>query len=777
MMAEGAGIFQQCGASTRFPCILLFFGRLLEGTRMSDEQGGFLSELKRRKVYRVAIAYVVVAWVALQFFDLVLENLNMPDRVMQSVMAVIAIGFPIVLVLAWAFDITSDGIKATPGRSKSFGALIVVVSLAALGFAAWTFSGGDRVETRPNGTVAKEEIRAIDSIAVLPFESFSENQSDEYFADGLADTLLHKLAQLPNLKVIARNSSFQFKGTNKDAREIGTILEVAALLEGSVQRQGDQVRIIAQLIDTADGAHLWSGTFDDTIQNIFELQDRIAADIMLELQISISEQDRRRVFRNGTDSPEAYELLMRANEMRWNIDRDAFDPETDPLLDLIDRALEIDPGYAQAWEARSDVFSSVLFLDRDTSRSFEYIDEARSAAERAIEADPEYAGGYVSLGTSYWRSRNHVEAERYLIKAIELDPSNAGAMRILGLIKNNSDPQLALDLFRKSKDIDPASSFVYRQIYFAQRALGRLDEGVASLLEGIERFPDHSILLRDVMGVYLDIYGRPDEAARWASRIVDMDSQTLVGPATMSQIWSSVGDENRARDWVNVYAGDFEAAMDVRELQYGIEMSAGNAGIARDAIETIPQSPNFRFDRSVRIGGACLVLGDAECMIEHADRMQAWLDEFEARDQAYAPRIRYLIAIAILRDAAIDNVADRDVEGIEALLELTSDWPVTGGRGPRYVDYTRAILQSLLGNDEVAVRELDKTLMLGNDGFVYRDVFKMPPDRNPLITRLEEQAGYAEWLAALNARREGARGNLLRMERDGEILSADDVIQ
>ena len=744
---------------------------------MSDEQGGFLSELKRRKVYRVAIAYVVVAWVALQFFDLVLENLNMPDRVMQSVMAVIAIGFPIVLVLAWAFDITSDGIKATPGRSKSFGALIVVVSLAALGFAAWTFSGGDRVETRPNGTVAKEEIRAIDSIAVLPFESFSENQSDEYFADGLADTLLHKLAQLPNLKVIARNSSFQFKGTNKDAREIGTILEVAALLEGSVQRQGDQVRIIAQLIDTADGAHLWSGTFDDTIQNIFELQDRIAADIMLELQISISEQDRRRVFRNGTDSPEAYELLMRANEMRWNIDRDAFDPETDPLLDLIDRALEIDPGYAQAWEARSDVFSSVLFLDRDTSRSFEYIDEARSAAERAIEADPEYAGGYVSLGTSYWRSRNHVEAERYLIKAIELDPSNAGAMRTLGLIKNNSDPQLALDLFRKSKDIDPASSFVYRQIYFAQRALGRLDEGVASLLEGIERFPDHSILLRDVMGVYLEIYGRPDEAARWASRIVDMDSQTLVGPATMSQIWSSVGDENRARDWVNVYAGDFEAAMDVRELQYGIEMSAGNAGIARDAIETIPQSPNFRFDRSVRIGGACLVLGDAECMIEHADRMQAWLDEFEARDQAYAPRIRYLIAIAILRNAAIDNVADRDVEGIEALLELTSDWPVTGGRGPRYVDYTRAILQSLLGNDEVAVRELDKTLMLGNDGFVYRDVFKMPPDRNPLITRLEEQAGYAEWLAALNARREGARGNLLRMERDGEILSADDVIQ
>ena len=238
---------------------------------MADEQGDFFGELKRRKVYRVAIAYVVVAWVGLQFFDLVLENLNAPDWAMQSIMAVVAIGFPVVLVLAWAFDITPDGIKATPGRNRAFGALIAVVSLAALGFAAWTFMGGYEVVTVSPDATSAEEIRAIDSIAVLPFESFSENQSDEYFADGLADTLLHKLAQLPDLKVIARNSSFQFKGTNKDAREIGTILDVAALLEGSVQRQGDQVRIIAQLIDTADGAHLWSGTFDDTMQNIFEL--------------------------------------------------------------------------------------------------------------------------------------------------------------------------------------------------------------------------------------------------------------------------------------------------------------------------------------------------------------------------------------------------------------------------------------------------------------------------------------------------------------------------
>ena len=543
-----------------------------------------------------------------------------------------------------------------------------------------------------------------------------------------------------------------------------------------MQRQGDQVRVIAQLIDTADGGHLWSKTFDDSINNIFELQDRIAADIMLQLQISISEQDRKRVFRNGTESPEAYQLLLRANEMRWNMDHDVFDPETDAMLDLIDRALAIDPDYAQAWAARSNVFSAALFLDRDTSRSFEYIDEAREAAESAIEADPEYADGYVALGATYWRSRNHVEAEKYLFRALELDPSNAHAMRLLGLIKVNSDPSLALDLFRTSKEIDPGSSFVHRQIYFAQTALGHLEEGVASLLEGVERFPDSTILYADLMGVYPNIYGRPDEAARWASQIVEMDTQADLGPATMARIWSSVGDAGRAHDWLKVYAGDFEAAQDVRILRYRIGMLSGDADAAREAIETTPQSPNFRFDRSVRIGGACLVLGDAECMREHAEKMQGWLDEFDARGQPYAPRIRYLMAIAILRNAAIDDVADRDIEELEALLDLTSDWPVTGGRGPRYVDYMRAMLQSLLGDDEAAVRELENTLELENGGFVDDDIFRMPPERNPLITRLAGVPGYAEWLAALNGRREGARGNLLRMEKDDEILSADDVI-
>ncbi len=297
---------------------------------------------------------------------------------------------------------------------------------------------------------------------------------------------------------------------------------------------------------------------------------------------------------------------------------------------------------------------------------------------------------------------------------------------------------------------------------------------MAILKDGIERFPENGILLADLAGISLNAHGRPDEAARWASRIVETDRQSLVGPSSMANIWLAVGDTGRARDWLAVYADRFAGSQDVNMMRYAIEMRAGNPQAARSAIEMTPQAPDFRFDRSIRIGGACLVLADAACMREHADRMQGWLDEFEARGQAYAPRVRYEIATAVFRNAAIDEVAERDIGTLQSLLDTIADWPVTERRS-RYASYMRVLLQSLLGNDEAAVEELQKTLQLADDGFVNRDIFRMPPEVNPLIARLRGVPGYAEWQAAFNGRREAALANLVRMEENGEILSPADI--
>jgi TolB-like protein/Tfp pilus assembly protein PilF len=740
---------------------------------MADEQSDFLQELKQRKVFRVAVAYIVVAWVALQFFDLVLGNIGVASWVMQAFMALLAIGFPAALVLAWAFDVSVDGIRPAPGRSRAFAILVVVVTAASLSFVGWSFLSGGQDEKIAR--VANADLRVIDSIAVLPFESFSEDPKDEYFADGLADTLLYKLAQIETLKVIARNSSFQFKGSNRDAREIGEVLDVAALLEGSVQRQDDQVRIIAQLIDTSNGSHIWSETFDDSFQKIFELQDRIAQAIMLQLRISITERERLLTRQNGTDSPEAFELLMRAIGTPQDNGLEAFDPATDQILSLIDQALEIDPGYAQAWAERAGVFTSELFSEDDTAKSMEYIAEARRAAEQAIDADPEYAGGYVRLGWSYYRARDYAAAERAFVRALELAPADVNGLTSLGLVKLDENPQFSLELFTQAQELDPQSEFIYRQISMALDALGRLDDSIDSLLQGVARFPGNAVLLTDLTRIYLYDKGNPDEAARWASRVVAANNQDLFGLRAMTSVWTAVGDADRSAEWLAQYANKFPRSPSVAMQTAAIQLLLGDPELARSTIESVPESPNFRFDRATPIGGTCLVINDGVCLRDHADKMEQWLADYEAGGRSFDPSERYRMAIAIMRNAAIENLVERDLEGIQSLLDSGQNWPVTGGRSTRYAGYLRVMLMSLLGNDEEAVLELGKTLNFDNGGFLYRDIFRLPPDFNPVITRLAGTPGYAEWLGELSARREQARGRLVQMERDGESITAADI--
>jgi TolB-like protein/Tfp pilus assembly protein PilF len=633
-------------------------------------------------------------------------------------------------------------------------------------------TGGD--ETKPESTASGSEIGVIDAIAVLPFESFSEDRQDEYFADGLADTLLHKLAQLSNLKVIARNSSFQFKGSNKDAREIGKILDVAALLEGSVQRQGDQVRVIAQLIDTSNGTHIWSSSFDDVYQNIFELQDRIAQEIMQQLQISISERDMLLTLRNGTDSPEAYDLLMRAIQAEWDVDRESFNPDTNRTLALVDQALDIDPNYVQALEMRSGVFASAMFFSADPELARQNLAEAISSAERAVEVAPQYAGGYAALGWANIRARDVLKAEENFVKALELDPRQLDAMQGLGLMTISDDPQAALGLFTRAQELDPQDSFVYRQRFFALDALGRLDEGIATLQDGIERFPEEHILKADLAGLYISDMGRLDEAARLTSQILESDGLNRLGLATMMDVWRAAGDADRTTSWLDLFAKRFPDSIGVPTERAAIYLLYGNATEARAVLESTEQTPTFRFDRSTSIGGTCLILGDNACLEEHANRITAWLDEYEAIGRTYGPSERYRIAAAVLRNAALP-LSERNAADIQRLLDDSEGWAITGGRGSRYTGYLRVMLQSLLGNDREAAIELQETLAIANDGFLHRDIFRLPPERNPMVTRLADMPEYNEWLTEFSGRREQTRGALVQMERDKVILAASDV--
>jgi TolB-like protein/tetratricopeptide (TPR) repeat protein len=312
-------------------------------------------ELQRRNVVRVAIAYAVVAWLVLQIADTVLDNISAPAWVFQTILLLLIIGFPVALVFAWAFELTPDGVKRekhvvrsesvtqTTGRRIDF-VIIGVLAIAVVVFAVDRFGGARSDAPAEDLTQQITATEIQQSIAVMPFVNMSSDPEQEYFSDGLAEEILNLLAKMQSLKVIARTSSFAFKGKTEDMRLIGQQLGVKTLLEGSVRKSGERVRITAQLIDASDGSHIWSETYDRTMTDIFAVQDDVATAIVGALQIHVGTIPSRG---RPTDNSEAYSLFLKARVLRSNGQKAAL-PEA-----LLAEAIILDPTFAEAIELLS----------------------------------------------------------------------------------------------------------------------------------------------------------------------------------------------------------------------------------------------------------------------------------------------------------------------------------------------------------------------------------------------------------------------------------------
>jgi len=293
------------------------------------------AELKRRKVFRAAIAYLVVAWVVVEVASTVAPNLNLPEWTPRMVTLLVMLGFPLALVLAWIFDFTSEGVKVTDdtGSSRGFYAVAALLAVAAVGW--FLYSGTADQEPQLAGDA--EEL----SIAVLPFVNMSDDASNEYFADGISEELLNILAGIDGLKVASRTSAFSFKDTNTPIPEIAELLGVRHVLEGSVRKQGNRVRITAQLIEAGDDAHLWSESYDRNLDDIFKVQEEIAQAITLALGDVLG--TRRVTVQAATANLEAYERFL-SGRARFHQRT-----ELDEAIADLEYATEHDPGFAEAW--------------------------------------------------------------------------------------------------------------------------------------------------------------------------------------------------------------------------------------------------------------------------------------------------------------------------------------------------------------------------------------------------------------------------------------------
>ncbi|MDX1481195.1 MAG: tetratricopeptide repeat protein [Woeseiaceae bacterium] len=457
---------------------------------------GLYQEFKRRNVFRVAVAYAVMSWLVVQVADIAVPALRLPDWVTSMILLILALGFVPTLVFAWAFELTPDGIKREKDvdRSKSItaetGRKLNQVTLAALALVvviviADRFVFPDERSPRP-ASAPGEDL----SIAVLPFVDMSPEKDQGYFSDGITEEILNGLAKIEALKVAGRTSSFAFKGRNEDLREIGTALGVRHVLEGSVRKAGDRIRITAQLIDVEDGFHRWSDTWDRQLEDIFAIQDEISAAIVGELRGKMLGEVTKTAPAESIDIA-LYEQFLEARELIHTRNNENLLEAKAMLERIVAQAPDFAPGLTNLAEA-------VLLLRNDSFISYGDMDpaEARVIAtpliERAIELDPGYAHAWAVQGLLYYSDRNFEAGEDSLRRAVELNPSSSSAWNWRSNIASTQGRvQDSIEYLREATRVDPLWLVPNSNLVGHYLELGRTDEAW-EILERLRPFHQDS---------------------------------------------------------------------------------------------------------------------------------------------------------------------------------------------------------------------------------------------------------------------------------------------
>ncbi len=546
----------------------------------------FFRELKRRNVLRVAAAYVAVAWLVIQVVETLFPVFNLSDDAIRIVVVMLIIGFVPAAIFAWVFELTPDGLKldSAVDRSRSAEPRAVgrfdrgIMVVLAIGIAYFAFDKFVLSESREAAiakaareagrTEAVVEAYGERSIAVLAFDDMSPDGDQEYMSDGIAEEILNLLARVPDLRVISRSSAFSFKGKDLPIPQIAAQLNAAFVLEGSVRKAGDQLRITAQLIDAGSDTHRWSETYDRKLENVFDIQDEIAAHVVEEL--------RSRLLGNAPKSQrvdeDAYTLVLQARYL-WNRRAEG---DEERALELYQRSVEIDPGYAPAWTGLSVAYAVAALKERIDKE--EGLRLAREAVSKALQLDPDSAEARVRLGQALARDGDYLAALEHFQKAYEAAPNSP---LTLGIMAQQAGREGRIDdvvrLYDEAAAVDPLGSIwpgnkaaqliQFRRLDPAEDALeqafelsnntrwrreGMIDihnlrgEYVAAL-ELLEHLPEEAFnLTRKAIALYGA--GLIDES----NRLLDMIKSENIPEARMAvaMVYAMRGDHDRAFEWL-----------------------------------------------------------------------------------------------------------------------------------------------------------------------------------------------------------------------------------
>ena len=588
----------------------------------------FIAELRRRRVVRVAAAYVVVGWLLTEVLTTVLPTVGAPAWLPRAVVLVFALGFVPAVVLAWFFQLTPQGIKRDtaaegpspqhrPGDYLTVGSVIVLVLVA--GFFAARHGGDADV-----GAVAAGPVDAA-SLAVLQFENMSPDPDNVYFSDGLAETLLHMLAQVPDLKVAAKTSSFAFKGQSLTIREIAAALGVANVLEGSVQRAGDQVRITAQLIRASDGFHVWSGIYDRTLDNIFDVQDEIAVKVGSALTKSLLGPATASLSAVQTQNPDAYDLYLRAREQLTTYSYGGLAAAED----LLKGALLIDSGFV---EAKIELASVYL---------------------RQVE------NGLMAPAEAY------AEAQAITSQVLQTRPDDAVARALFAYVDTignlvRGEPADVQGLVAELEALAAGAPEALEPAFLLVRSYGVLeqDDKAAAVLERtLKKDPFNPRILYELGTVYIRL-DRVEEAGEVLQKSLDIEPAQPNARVHLATIAAGAGDGvgfvRQVLDAVEVDPRDQELPGMLAEFLYGLELVEEGDDF-RDRVVAIAPTSEIAYRTELL---RAIAVGDPEAAEESARR--ALTDDIGPRHFAFAGAVQYL-----LRKAIAEGRVEEEFEWIE----------------------------------------------------------------------------------------------------------------
>ena len=709
----------------------------------------FWGELKRRNVVRVAIAYAVVAWLLLQFADVILDNIEAPTWVFQAILLLLIIGFPVALIFAWAFELTPEGLKldknvdrrqsmtVKTGRKLDF----IIIGLLVIGLGIFVFlyvSGPDRGGV-DDGIVSSSR----PAVAVLPFTSRSADPDNVFFADGIHDDLLTMLGNINSLRVISRTSVMKYRDTKKNMREIGKELGVTTILEGAVQKAGDNVRINVQLIDTNADQHLWAQSYDRelTTNNIFAIQSEISAAIASALQATLTPEEWTRLDSVPTENLEAYNLYLAG---RNNIYSRRLG-NLQQARQQFERAIELDPNYAKAYSGLSD--SVMLILSNHSAIS---TDEAfpisELALDKAVALDSSDADIYASVGLykmelELWENQADKSARdaahEAFERALEINPNHVQALMWQAGLYRESETSKSIELYERAIALDPLARIPQLNLGDMYAVLGRNDEALRQWLKTIELHPDWPMPYRQIAS-HLAGLGRLDESMAWFKKAGELSTDPLTSVQAIS-IYLDLGRPELVGPMIDAIPDSHPLFMIGQAFKLRFEKDyAGASEILMQEIEQMERPPTFMVD----------FVADNAFLAEDYTTAFEYYELFDPELAADPPVVKAdNLANAVAMGYTLQQLdqPDRARQLLEVTLASLETRPRMGltGFGPR-----DAQILALMGRSDEAIAKLQEAYDDGWRSSWRYDAWSLEDDRY-----LESVRDRPEFQAIVEARK------------------------